>query len=311
MKIEFRCDGCHRLLRVSDLSIGKTIACPACQSANVVPEEDGDVDEFDSQVEGVAGPRPAPQVPTPPGEELRESVWDPQPASLSLIFQDTWALYGQNLGMLVVVTLIDLLLWLFGLALIAILTVGTFAVLEQAVRIPVPLAFVAMLLVLLFGFLYLVNSMTCSQTQFFLKVARGEHTSIRDAFRGDRGTRRITMLPTFFGLLVLSGMSVLLIPGVTAYLLFWPYIWVWADRQTGGRDSRAFSLAASLSNRNIGTSLAISCIGIAMTFLGLSFFGYSLFGVLKAVAYLHMSGQEVTGLNRRPRVRGEVVSDEG
>lgn len=311
MKIEFRCDHCDRLLRVSDLYAGQSIACPVCQSENVVPEADGDRDEFETEPSNVAGKPRASEVPTPPGEGPLESVWAPQTASLSDIFQDTWALYGQNLGMLVVVTFIDLLLWLFGLGLIAVLTVGTFAVLEQAVRVPVPLAFIAMFLVLLLGFVYLVNSMTCSQTQFFLKVARGEHTTIRDAFRGDGGTRRITMLPTFFGLLVLSGLSVLLIPGVAAYLFFWPYIWVWADRQTGGRDSRAFSLAASLSNRNIGASLAISSIGIAMTFLGLSFFGYSLFGVLKAVAYLHMSGQEVTGLRRRSPPPEEEDSDEG
>lgn len=310
MKIEFRCDDCHRLLRVSDLYIGRTIACPVCQSANVVPDADVDINEFEAEPAAVAGKRPDSQAPTSPDEGPLESVWDPQTASLSLIFQDTWALYVQNLGMLVVVTLIDLLLWLFGLTLIAILTVGTFAVLEQAVQVPIPLAFIAMSLVLLLGFMYLVNSMTCSQTQFFLKVARGEHTTIRDAFRGDGGTRRITMLPTFFGLLVLSGMSVLLIPGVAAYLFFWPYIWVWADHQTGGRDSRAFSLAASLSNKNIGASLAISCLGIAMTFLGLSFFGYSLFGVLKAVAYLHMSGQEVTGLYRGPLTRVDEDSDE-
>lgn len=306
MKIEFRCESCDRLLRVPTLSAGRVIACPACQSANIVPDADAGRDELDTEVSISAAQWRTPSAPSHPGEDPLEPVWDPQTASLPRIIQDTWALYGQNLGMLVVVTLIDLLLWLFGLVVIAILTVGTFAVLEQAVRVPVPLTVIAMFLVLLLGFVYLVNSMTCSQTQFFLKVARGEHTTIRDAFRGDRGTRRITMLPTLFGLLVLSGMSLLIIPGVTAYLFFWPYIWVWADRQTGGRDSRSFSLAASLSNRNIGTSLAISGIGIAMTFLGLSFFGYSLFGVLKAVAYLHMSGQEVTGLNRASSVHEEV-----
>jgi len=42
----------------------------------------------------------------------------------------------------------------------------------------------------------------------------------------------------------------------------------------------------------------------------LSFFGYSLFGVLKAVAYLHMSGQEVTGLRRRSPPSEEVDLNE-
>ncbi|RLS42463.1 MAG: hypothetical protein DWH81_04310 [Planctomycetota bacterium] len=276
MKIEFRCDNCDRLLRVSDLHVGNEVSCPACRAPMIVPDVDAD----------------PPQL----SDEPLEKTWSPQTASFSKIIQDTWALYGQNLGMLVVVTLIDLLLWLLGLVSILIPAVGTFAVLQEAVQIPIELSVIAMFLVMLLGFMFLVNSMTCSQTEFFLKVARGERTSIRDAFRGGGGTRKITMLPTFFALLIFSGLSLLVVPGVAAYLFFWPYIWIWADRKTGGRDSHAFSLAATLSNRNIGTSLAISGIGIVMTFLGLSFFGYSLFGLLKAVAYLHMSGQEVTGL---------------
>jgi hypothetical protein len=295
MKIEFRCDQCDRLLRVSDFHIGKLIACPACHNSLVVPAA-----EFEEAVFPIEGLQSA---------VTSERIWDPQTASLRRILQETWALYVQNMGMLVVVTLVDLLLWLVGIVLIFIPALGTFAVLQQAVGFPISLSMLAMLLVILLGFTYLVNTMTCSQTRFFLKVARGERTSIRDAFSVGGGGK-VTMLPTLFAVLTMSGLLLLVLPGVAAYLFFWPYIWVWADRQTGDRDGRAFSLAGSLSSRNVGTSLAITGIGLAMTFVGLSFFGYSLFGMLKAVAYLRMSGQEVTGLDRMRPVVDETLSDE-
>ena len=47
-----------------------------------------------------------------------------------------------------------------------------------------------------------------------------------------------------------------------------------------------------------------------MTIFGLKLFGQSLNGILKAVAYLHMSGQEVTGIVRReslPNLRSQGV----
>ncbi len=296
MKIEFRCDECDRLLRVADTHVGKEIACPACESALIVPDPESD--EWATHVDTL-------------GIEARPAqVWSPRTASLTAILRDTWALYVQNLGKLLVVTLIDLLLWLIGIVLIFVPAIGTFAVLQQAVGIPVPLSVLGMFLVMFIGFMYLVNSMTCSQALFFLKVARGQSTSINDAFHIGGGKGKITILPTLFAALTAVGLLMVVIPGILIYLFFWPYIWVWADRQSGDRDSRAFTLAESLSNRNIRTSLAITVIGLAMTFGGLSFFGYSLFGMLKAVAYLHMTGQEVTGLARKPLWTDQTFEDD-
>ena|GEM_PF-2753427 len=291
MKIEFRCVDCHRLLRVAHVHVGSQIACPACQSSLRVP--DPATDESASLV-----------PPLPPGEP-QNRTWDPQTVSFSRVLQDTWTLYVQNMGMLLIVTLIDLLLWVMGVVLIFVPAVGTFAVLQRAIGIPVPFSVLGMIFVLMFGFMYLVNAMTCSQTKFFLKVARGEPTSIRDAFHIGWNTGAITMLPTIFAFFCFSGLLLCVVPGVCVYLFFWPYIWIWADRQTGGRESQAFPLAREISSRNVATSMAISAIGIGMTVVGLNFFGYSLFGLLKAVAYLRMTGQELTGLDR-----GRLLFDE-
>ena len=282
MKIEFRCDRCDRLLRVATIHAGCAVACPACRSDLVVPEH-------------TAVGEPAWETPY-----ATAAAWNPQTVSLQSILQDTWTLYVENLWLLLAVALIDVLLWIVGLVLVLVLAVGTLAIQLKAIGLPPHFSVVGMLLVWCLGFMYLMNAMTCSQAKFFLKVARGEPTSVLDAFHIGWGPGAITMLPTIFVVFCLTGLTLCVFPGVFVYLFFWPYIWIWADRQTGGRDSHAFALAKELSSRNLATSVAIAVISLAMTICGLKLFGQSLNGVLKAVAYLKMSGQEVTGIVRRP-----------
>lgn len=281
MKVEFRCDQCDRLLRVNQAHAGSLIACPACQFQLVVPKAES-LQELESDHTSEIAPQ-----------------WNPQPVSFQIIFADTWTLYVENLWMLLGVAFVDLLLWILGIGLILLPAVGTFAVLINAIGLPPPLSVLGMILVLLLGFIYLVNAMTCSQTKFFLKVARGEPTKFLDAFHIGWRKGAITMLPTVFGVFCVSGFMLCAFPGVFVYLFFWPYIWVWADRQTGEQESYAFPLAKDLTIRNLSSSIAIAAIDLGLTVFALKFlFGQSLVGVLKAVAYLHMSGQEVTGINR-------------
>lgn len=281
MKIEFRCEQCDRLLRVATIHAGSAVACPACRRELVVPDADSAWETATA----------APPV-------AAESVWDPQTVSLRGILHDTWTLYVENLWLLLAVALIDILLWIIGIVLIFIPAVGTFAVLLKAIGLTPPLSVVGMFLVWGLGFMYLMNAMTCSQTKFFLKIARGEPTNIFDAFHVGWGRGAITMLPTIFCVICMFGLVTFIVPGVFVYLFFWPYIWIWADRQTGGQDSRAFVLAKDLSQRNLATSVAISAISILVTIFGFKLFGQSWNGVLKAVAYLKMSGQEITGIVR-------------
>ena len=280
MKTEFRCVQCDRLLRVALVHVGCSMACPACRTELVVPEL-GSLEKLERD-----------------SFPATEMAWDPQTVSLRSILQDSWTLYVENLWLLLAVAVIHVLLWIVGIVLIFVPAVGTLAILMNAVGLAPPFSVVGMLLVWCLGFMFLVNAMTCSQTKFYLKVARGEPTNIFDAFHIGWGPGAITMLPTIFFILCMLGLMMFVFPGVFVYLLFWPYIWIWADRQTGGRDSNAFVLAKDLAHRNIGTSVAIAVISILMTIFGLKLFGQSLTGVLKAVAYLKMSGQEVTGIVR-------------
>ena len=282
MKIEFRCQHCDQLLRVAATYAGQWIVCPECRSSLSVPEQ-----ELDGQATShwLTDDRP---------------IWSPQAVSLWSILRDSWAIYVQNLWLLLAVACIDLILLIVGTVLILVPAVGTFAVLWKAIGIPPPVSVLGMFLVLALGFMYLFNAMTCCQTKFFLKVARGEPTSILDAFHLGWKKGAITMLPTVFAAMCLSGLLLFVVPGVLVYIFFWPSIFIWADDQTGGRNSQAFPLAKDLSLMNMGTSTGLAVISLVMKFFGffLFLFSESFLGVLRAVAYLQMSGQEVTGVKR-------------
>ncbi len=286
MKFEFRCDHCNRLLRVAVVHVGALTACPACHSKLEVPES----------------------APTSI-EEAAPLVWMPQTASLPRILKDTWTLYVENLWMLLAVALIDLCLWIVGIVLVFIPAVGTFAVIFKALGLNQAWAVVGMCLVLILGLMSLVNVMICTQTKFFLKVARGEPIRILEAFQIHWNKQAVSPLPTIFGVITLTGLMLCAVPGMFVYLRYWPYIWVWADRQTDNHDALAFPLASQLSNRNLRSSVAITAIGIGLSLVGFKVFGRSLNGLLKAVSYLHMSGQEVTGLAHREKE--PVVTFEG
>ncbi len=284
MKIEFRCSQCSRLLRVATEYVGHAMTCPACEASQSVPDPETDPGASHFSVSHRT--------------EVFEPVWNPQAVSLRDVLRETWTLYVENLWLLLGVAFIDLVLWVVGLFLAIAPAVGTFAVLHQAIGVPLPFSVVGMFVVLALGSMTLVNVMTCCQTKFFLKVARGEPVTIMDAFHIGWKKGEVSMLPTIFAAISLSGLVICIVPGVFVYLLFWPYIWVWADQQTGGQDSHAFPLSKDLCTRNMGTSIAVGAIGLVLTIFGFKFFGQSLLGILKAVAYLKMSGQEVTGLAR-------------
>lgn len=278
MKIEFRCNQCDRLLRVAAGHAGCSISCPACSSELLVPEP---WSVADSDV-----------------TEIHQTVWNPQTVSFREILQQTWTLYVENLWLLLAVAFFDLILWIIGFVLILVPAMGTFAVLWKAIGMSEGLSFLGMLIVLVLGIVTLVNVMFCRHVQFFLRVARGEPTNIFDAFHIGRGRGSVSMLPTIFGLIAGTGLMLCVFPGVFVYLRFWPYLWVWSDRQTGGRDRHAFARAHELSSKNLGTSVAIGAAVVGELLFGLTLFGPSFVGLLKAVAYLRMSGQEVAG---RPR----------
>ena len=118
---------------------------------------------------------------------------------------------------------------------------------------------------------------------------------IAEAIRIELRPQSVTFLPIAFGLLVGIGLMIMVIPGVFIYLTLWPYLWVWADHQTADRTVDAFPLSKELTKRNVGPSIAISLVVLVGSFFGQAeIFTGTFARLLKAVAYLKMSGQEVS-----------------
>lgn len=283
MKIDFRCRQCDQRLRAAKSCLASVIVCPACQQETYVPDPAVDslgnwYDEHAADFQEYVAPGP---------------VWAPCTASIREIFRDAWVLYQEHVWTLLAVSVIDLVLWALGLAFVFVPAIGTFAVLWKAVGIPPPISVLGMFVVLALGIMALINAMICSHAKFYLKIARGESATILDAFHIGWKQGAVTMLPTVFTVMCLTGFMLCVVPGVVVYLLFWPYVWVWADRQTGENTAHAFPMSRDLTSRNLGTSCLITLIGVLVTLVGFKVFGQSLTGVLKAVAYLRMSGQPV------------------
>lgn len=273
-KIEFRCGDCDSLLRVGEVHRGKWVACPTCRNELQVPEESDspfEIEEIDTAV-----------------------VWNPSTVSVGEIFRDTWEIYVQNLWMLLGVALIDLILYAVGLFVILLPAIAAGLALAGAQNIPRELVLLGVLMAAMIGLITLVNVMACRHARFFLKVARGESVSVSEALRLELRPQSMTLLPVAFGLIVGIGLMIMVIPGVYVYLTLWPYLWVWADSQTADRSVNAFPLAKELTKRNLKTSIAVSLVVLVGAFFGQAeIFTGTFARLLKAVAYLKMSGQEV------------------
>jgi len=278
-KIEFRCGQCDRLLRVADMHRGKWLTCPSCQSDTQVPD-----DAESPWVEG-------------PAEEALDSEWNPSAVSMAEIFRDTWAIYVDRLWLLLFAWLIDLIFYAAGLLFILVPAIAAGFTLGRGARVPRELVLLAIVLIATLGVITLVNVMACRHARFFLKIARGEPVSISDAMRLE--LRPITVLPIVFAILVGIGLMILVIPGVYIYLTLWPYIWVWADERTERQTVDAFPLSKELTRVNTGPSIGVGLVVLVGAFFGQAeIFTGTFARLLKAVAYLKMSGQPV-GIQRR------------
>lgn len=279
-KIEFRCDQCDRLLRVAEAHRGKWLTCPSCQSDMQVPDES------------------EPPWIDPPADDPSDAVWDPRPVSVGEIFRDTWAIYVDRLWLLLFAWLVDLMIYAVGLVIVLIPAIAVAVTLGGAGRMGRELALLGILLVGVLGVITLSNLMACRHVRFFLKVARGEPVGISDALRLDLSPT--TLLPIVFAIMVGIGLMILVIPGVYIYLTLWPYLWVWADQRTERQSVDSFPLAKELTRVNTGPSIAIGLVVLVGSFFGQAeIFTGTFARLLKAVAYLKMSGQPIADPHRR------------
>ena len=134
------------------------------------------------------------------------------------------------------------------------------------------------------------------QAIYFLKIARGQPAELSDLFTGGPYFLRVLGASILFGLIVLCGYILLIIPGIIFSLMFSQYYYLILDRNIGVIDS--LSISKDLMDGNKLTlfliGLVAGVVGIVVVLLtcgiGLLVVG-PFMALLTPVIYLAITGQ--------------------
>jgi predicted Zn finger-like uncharacterized protein len=283
LTIEFNCPNCNKALRTSDDKAGRLVKCPNCGNTLTVPQTPGGAIEL-----------------LPVGKEFDEGTFEPSPrrssAPIALdageVISTSWAIFKSQMGMLIGGVVIVGVLG--GLASLPANLIQFGLQNKLFGRDLVPMLFVAY-----FGFLFLASLfqiyLTVGQTIFFLKIARGQPAEIGDLFRGGHYLLRAIGSSLLFGLMMVIGFILLIVPGIIVLLMFWPCIYVLVDTDAPGIE--CLSRAREITRNTWGTVCLLWLTTIGLSFLGMLaccvglFFTAPLSIMLFAVAYCRMTGQ--------------------
>ncbi|MBI3838610.1 MAG: hypothetical protein HY288_11845 [Planctomycetia bacterium] len=289
MPIEFRCTHCDRLLRTPDGTSGKEAKCPQCGAIVKIPE----------QAQQASAPPPVPE-PSPhvetgnpyqspsttmmaarPQGEMRRG-FHPARIEFSDVLSRTWQIFKANLWPCVGVAAF-LLAISYGEAIgFAIFTGGRRQTLPES------------LFSLAFGVVQFW--LTLGLMTYFLKTARGEPAEFVDLFSAGPFLLRAMGISIIFGILVLIGFILLVVPGVIIMMMLSPSWLVLIDRNVGVVEALSMSREATNGNKLTLSGLYI-VIMFASSFIILFTCGLGLFFVqpfvllLFCVCYLAMTGQ--------------------
>jgi phage FluMu protein Com len=290
--IQFHCPYCDKALKASDDKAGLRVKCPTCGNAITVEE--------------------SPQAPVAEIDDdgLNESAFEPSPQSQPLapvpldpgeVIGTSWEIYKSQLGILiaavVIATFLPLAISYMGSFVAAILgdVGGQVGRRNNMVR---P-GFTVASMMISFGttlFVWFLQSfLGIGQAIVFLKVARGQPTEFGDLFRGGHYFLRALGSGFLFGLMIFFGVLLLIVPGIIAGLMFWPYLYVLVDTDAPGLD--CLSRAREITRNTWGTMVVIWLAAMGIGMLGAlaccvgTIFTTPLAFMLYTVAYCRMTGQ--------------------
>lgn len=314
MTIEFNCPSCSKLLRTADDKAGSKAKCPGCGEPIVVPSGDETHDAFvTSDVPNTtSGPadESAEEMTVCPmcggenysdavtcyhcGEELGRQHGELAPTRIDAgeVISTSWSIFQSQMGLCIGGFLIVLV------CAIAIEIPG--AVLDIAAanglfgREPH-----ATYWLLNFGLVMVTLAfqlfMNLGQTVFFLKIARGEPAEIGDLFSAGRFWLRGVGNTFVFGVVVVIGYLLCIVPGILLTLMLWPYLYVIVD--TDARGLEPLSRSKEITSGNWGAVFVIWIASFGLAILGALTCGVGLLftlpltTVFMAVAYCRMTGQ--------------------
>ena len=318
MTIQFPCTGCGNQLSVPAEAAGKQARCPQCSTVLDVPTDFaanalGD-DEYQMRPPeatpglgantGDAGfgstPPPKPNTyqdnpyasPTMGYDEPKGGYGTggvaPSPLEFEAAFSRTWEIFKSQMGIVIgavlIVGAVNFGLSMFG----------------DAISIALENEEIGPLVVAVFNMgSWLVNTfLGIGQTIVLLNVARGRPARIGEIMEGGPYFLRILGGSIVFGLMVLVGVLLLIIPGIILALMFGQYYMLIIDRNVGVFD--AFGMSRQITDGNkmtlLGISLAGGFLAIGVTLVtcgvGILIVGPYL-ALMSPVIYLMMAGEPI------------------
>jgi hypothetical protein len=132
-------------------------------------------------------------------------------------------------------------------------------------------------------------------TRMSLDAARDKTPGLEQLFSGGRWFWPIVGFSILYGLGLIVGFLLLIIPGIILILMWWPARMLLIDDQAGVMDS--FGVARQITKGNWGTTFILGLASFGITILGFLalcigiIFAIPFVGVIWASGYLMMSGQ--------------------
>ena len=299
MGIQFSCTNCASSLNVKDEFAGRQARCPKCQTVLIVPNSSSHAQPNyeatpaaeEPNWQEATNPYAAP-VAVEPGKPQQLAGGDNQPTAVGpgRVIEHAFKVWQENLGVLVGATV---LVMAIGMAISFAANIAGAIVEEMANE---PMAGVIIILVFDNFFGTLVNwFLAIGLTRIALGAARGQRPEFGLLFSGGDVFLSYAGGAILFGLGLLGGFMLLIIPGIIFALFYWPYSLFIVDNQASAFAS--FGEASKIAKPNIGTAivLALASIGIALAgFLAFCIgiiFAAPLISCMFASAYLMMKGE--------------------
>ena len=289
MPIEFPCNQCQRTLSVPEDSAGKKAKCPNCSAVLEVPEVGASSAPPVTAGSFASNPYSSPVATEMPPQavafsdgEIEHCIFNPMQC-----ISDAWRLFQQNVGILIGATVITMA---------ASMSISAVSNILQGQGNEAALV-IAGLVVSLIG--NVVNTfLTIGMIRLSLAIARGEPREIGMLFGGGPHFWRYLGASIIFGIAMVIGFLLLIIPGVYVAIAYWPSMLLVIDRRMGVFES--FEVAGRLSKGNRINSLVlgllaflISIAGFAMCFVGI-LATIPIVYLMGATAYLSMTGQRIS-----------------
>ena len=308
--IEFLCDQCKKRLRVPDESAGKKAKCPQCESVQDIPAS--------SNVQPVAPPTAAPAPGSAPVESnpFRPSADSPStnpyaspnipqatPQPMGPVGSGTldarfaaktaWELFKANIGIMLGVVVIQMVVS------VGMSTMGNMLQLAVISATKDPESPVALATQIGLGiFNQCVNTFfSIGLAILCLRACRNQPLDLAQLFSGGKYLLRVIGASILYGLMIVLGFVLLIIPSIYLAIKYQPYWYFIVDRDCSVLES--FKLAGNATTGNMGQVFVMWIFSVLMAILGVLALcigvipAAAIINLMFVVGYLVMIGQPI------------------